>query len=406
MPLRVRVALTLVAAALLFSMGGAVGFGAHWYLTRNSPTPQEAQEFALFWETWRLVEDKYYGELPARPKPVYGAIRGALATLDDPYTVFVEPEPRALERADLQGQFGGIGALVSRGEAGEVILRPMVNSPAERAGVLDGDQLLKVDDTPITATMATNDIVLLIRGEVGTAVRLTLKRAGVAEPLELSVTREVIETPSVEWRLLESDATIGYMRIRLFTERTAEETRRALRDLQSQGATRLIVDLRDNGGGLLDAAVDVASQFLASGVVLYEQRRDQPERPYPVKSGGLALDQPVTVLVNGGTASASEIDAGALQDQRRAVLIGQKTFGKGSVQLVFDLSDQSSLHVTVARWLTPNRHQIDRQGLQPDIEVALSDEDRAAGRDGQLERAVAYLNEQTAISREQSRSEP
>ena len=238
------------------------------------------------------------------------------------------------------------------------------------------------------------------------SVGLALWRAGVAEPLEVSVTREVIETPSVEARLLENDATIGYVRIRMFTERTAEETRRALRDLQSQGATRLIVDLRDNGGGLLDAAVDVASQFLSSGVVLYEQRRDQPERAYPVKSGGLALDQPLTLLVNGGTASASEIVAGALQDQRRAVLIGQKTFGKGSVQLVFDLSDQSSLHVTVARWLTPDRHQIDRQGLQPDIEVALTEEDRTAGRDGQLERAVAYLNEQTAISQQPSRSEP
>jgi carboxyl-terminal processing protease len=400
MPLRVRVALTLVAAALIFSMGAAVGFGAHWFLTRSNPTPEESQQFGVFWETWRLVEDKYYGELPARPKPVYGAIRGALATLEDPYTIFVEPEPRALERADLQGQFGGIGALVDRGEAGEVILRPMVDSPAERAGVLDGDLLIKVEDTPITAEMPTDEIVLLIRGEVGTQVRLTLKRAAVSEPIELSITREVIEMPSVEWRLLEADPTIGYLRIRLFTERTAEETRRALRDLQDQGAERLIVDLRDNGGGLLDAAVDVTSQFLESGVILYEQRRDQPERSYSVKSGGLALTEPVILLINGGTASASEIVAGALQDRQRAVLIGQKTFGKGSVQLVYDLSDQSSLHVTVARWLTPNRHQIDRQGLQPDIDVALTEEDKTAGRDGQLERAVAYLNEQSTISRQ------
>ena len=258
-----------------------------------------------------------------------------------------------------------------------------------------------MDGTSITPEMPTNDIVLLIRGEVGTQVTLTLKRAGVADLLELPVTREVIETPSVEWRVLEQDPTIGYLHIRLFTERTAEETKQALRELQGKAVERLVVDLRDNGGGLLDAAVDVASQFLQSGVVMYEQRRDQAERSYPVEAGGLALDQPVTVLVNGGTASASEIVAGALQDQQRAVLIGQKTYGKGSVQLVYDLSDNSSLHVTVARWLTPNRHQIDKQGLQPDIEVTASEEDKTAGRDSQLERAIAYLNERAVISQQQ-----
>ena len=141
MQLRVRVALTLVAAALLFSLGAAIGFGAHWYLTRDNPSTDETKQFGVFWETWRLVEDKFYGDIPADPQPVYGAIKGALATLQDPYTMFVEPEPRELERADLQGQFGGIGAVVNRGDAGEVILQPMANSPAEKAGVKAGDQL-------------------------------------------------------------------------------------------------------------------------------------------------------------------------------------------------------------------------------------------------------------------------
>ncbi|MCS7261260.1 MAG: S41 family peptidase [Anaerolineae bacterium] len=394
----IRVFLTLVAAVLIFTLGMATGFGVHWYLTRDNPTDEEIAQFNLFWEVWRLVRERYYGEIPAAPTPVYGAIRGALATLQDPYTIFVEPQPRALEKADLQGRFGGIGALVTRGKEGEVLLQPMPGSPAERAGIQNGDQLLKVDDTVITTTMRTEEIVLLIRGDVGTQVRLTLQRTGLTAPLEISVTRELIETPSVEWRILEPHETIGYLRIRMFTERTAEETRRALQDLLDRGASTFVLDLRGNGGGVLDAAVDVTSEILDSGVVLNEERRDQPEKSYMAKPGGLAVQQPLVVLVDGGTASASEIVAGALQDHKRATLVGEKTFGKGSVQLVFDLSDASSVHITVARWLTPNRQRIDAQGLQPDIIVPISDEERAAGRDPQLERAIAYLRERAVAA--------
>lgn len=402
LPLRVRIFLVLMATALIFTLGMVTGFGVHWYLTRDNPVVEEAEQFNLFWEVWRLVRERYYGDIPAAPIPVYGAIRGALATLQDPYTIFVEPQPRALEKSDLQGRFGGIGALVTRGKEGEVILQPMPGSPAERAGIQSGDQLIKVDDTFITTTMRTEEIVLLIRGEVGTQVRLALKRASLTEPLEVSVTRELIETPSVEWRILEQDETVGYLHIRVFTERTAEETRRALRDLLDKGARTFILDLRGNGGGVLDAAVEVASEFLGSGVVLFEERRDQLEKGYPVKSGGLVIQQPLVVLVDGGTASASEIVAAALQDHKRAVLIGEKTFGKGSVQLVFDLSDASSVHITVARWLTPSRQRIDTQGLQPDIVVSVSDKERSAGHDPQLERAIAYLREDIAADHQQN----
>jgi carboxyl-terminal processing protease len=257
--------------------------------------------------------------------------------------------------------------------------------------VKKGDVVIRVGDTPITPTMTTDAVLLLIRGEVGTQVTLTLKRAGVAEPVVVTITRQVIETPSVEWRVLEQDSTIGYIRIRLFTERTGRELERAIQELSGTSVSHLIVDIRDDPGGLLDAAVDVASQFLREGVVLYEDRRGEAEKFYSVKEGGQALDLPLVVLVNRGTASASEIVAGALQDGKRGPLIGERTFGKGSVQLVYDLSDQSSLHVTVARWLTPDRHRIDGQGLLPDIEVLLSEADRTAGADPQLERAIAYL---------------
>jgi carboxyl-terminal processing protease len=392
-----HIVLALLVALLLFGLGAGAGYGAHWYLTKNTPTAEESDDFGVYWEVWHLVEDKFYGEIPDGSASVYGAIRGALGTLEDPYTIFVEPQPRALEKAELEGKFGGIGAFVSRGPNGEVVLTPMVDSPAEQAGVQEGDILLRVEDTPITPEMTTDEVVLLIRGEVDTQVTLALERVGEAGPIVVTITRKVIETPSVEWRVLEQDPHTGYIRIRLFTERTGRELERALEELRDEGVTRLVLDLRDNGGGLLDAAVDVTSQFLREGVVLYEDRRDQPEKFYSVKKGGLALDLPLVVLVNGGTASASEIVAGALRDYERGSLVGERTFGKGSVQLVYDLSDQSSLHVTVARWLTPDRHRIDGEGIIPDVEIIPSQEDLASGLDPQLERAIAYLQEQEEV---------
>ena len=222
-----QIVIGLVVAFLLFSLGAGAGYGAHWYLTRNTPTSEDTKQFGVFWEAWHIVQDKFYGGIPDDSTPVYGAIEGALGALNDPYTIFVEPQPRALEKAELEGQFGGIGAYVSRGPEGQVILAPMVDSPAEQAGVQEGDQLLQVENTPIMPQMSTDEVVLLIRGEVGTQVQLTLQRAGTADPIVVTVTRQVIETPSVEWRTLEQDPLIGYIRIRLFTGRTGREVERA-----------------------------------------------------------------------------------------------------------------------------------------------------------------------------------
>jgi carboxyl-terminal processing protease len=385
----------LVAVALLTAVVlGATfmaGFAGHWWLTNDRPNADEAQEFSVFWEAWHIVEEQFYGELPTTKQMTYAAIRGAISTLNDPYTTFVEPQPRALEKAELEGRFGGIGAYVRKLEDGSIALSPMPDSPAAEAGLKDGDILLKVDDTVITSTMGLDEVILLIRGPVDTRVRLTLRRAGVADPVVLTVTRKVIETPSVEWRILEEDPTIGYIHIRLFSERTGKELKGALNDLKEKQASRFILDFRDNGGGLVDAAVEVASQFLKEGVIFYERQRNAEEKFYPVRGGGLVPDAPLVLLVNKGTASASEIVAGAIQDQKRGILIGEHTYGKGSVQFVYDLGDKSSIHVTVARWLTPNRHRIDGQGLTPDIELPLTDEDRANHRDPQLARAIAYL---------------
>jgi len=385
----------LIAVILAFSVitaSYAAGFGTHWWLNKDSPTTEEADQFAVFWEAWHLLEKDFYGQLPTAQQMTYGAIRGVLTTLGDPYTAFVEPKPRQLEKDDLRGSFGGIGAWVSEREDGAIVLKPMEDKPAQRAGILEGDVVIQVDDQEITPDMSLEDVLLLIRGPVGSVVKLTISRADLPEPLIFEITREKVETPTVTWRLLDEDQGLGYVSISLFTERTNNELETALKELEAQGITHLILDLRNNSGGLLQTAIDVASQFLSDGVVLYEQRRDQEEKPYPVRGGGRATDIPLVVLVNAGTASASEIVAGAIQDLDRGILIGESTFGKGSVQLVYDLSDESSLHVTVAHWFTPNRHEITSNGLSPDIAVPLTEEDRGQGKDPQLDRAIAYFN--------------
>jgi carboxyl-terminal processing protease len=383
--------LALVITGLIVA-AFAAGVGGTWWLMRNrTARADEAAEFQVFWQAWHLVEDNFYGSLPDMQHIVWGAIRGALTTLDDPHTTFLEPQPRQREKEDLSGRFGGIGAYVSLTEEGRISLEPMPDLPAEQAGVQKGDILIQVDDTEITPEMGVDDVVTLVRGEVGTTVLLTLEREGVAGPLVVEVVRQDIPSPSVESRMLEEAEGVGYVRIFLFSGRTRQELEQALVELSEQGLMHLVLDLRGNGGGLFDAAIDVASQFLDDGTVLYQVERDAPEREYRAKGKATWPAGSMVVLVDGGTASASEIVAGALQDRGRAVLIGEQTYGKGSVQSVFDLSDGSSVHITHAQWLTPARRQISGQGLTPDLEVSSTEEDREQGRDAPLERAVEYL---------------
>lgn len=386
-----KILITSLVALVIFGSGAGTGYVLHDFMVNDQPTDGEAESFSVYWEAWHYVEEQFYGEIPGETTSTYGAIKGSLATLNDPYTIFIEPEPAAKEKAQLEGQFGGIGAYVQQDEEGRIILDPMPDQPAGQAGLQQGDILLAVDGTPITPEMTIDEVVSMIRGEVGTEVVLTVEREGVAEPIDIAIERAIIETPSAHWRILEQAPIVGYIQLTSFTERSNEELSQAFDELTAQGAEAYILDLRNNGGGLLEAAVDVTSQFLREGVVLREERRNEGERVYNVRGGGRALDQPLVVLINGGTASASEIVAGSLQDYERAILIGEKTFGKGSVQLIYELSDDSRLHVTVAKWFTPNDHAIDGTGLSPNIEVLFTEEDHTNGRDPQLERAISFL---------------
>ncbi len=380
------------AAGLVIGLIAGGVFLLGYGLGTRQASAADTADFGILWQVRSLLDRSFIGDAPTVEKQVYGAARGLVASYNDPYTVFVEPAPREVERDQLRGHFGGIGAYMGRNEAGELELTIMRDRPAARAGIQDGDILLAVDGTVITTDMPVDEIVALVRGDVGTQVVLRIRRGPTGEPFDVSVTRERIETPSVEWRVLNADQHTGYVRISIFGERTGEELRTGLAELASQGVERVVLDLRGNGGGLVDAAVEIASQFLKDGNVLREIKRGGQERFYPVKSvRSPAHDWETLVLVDAGTASASEIVAGALRDEKGALLIGEKTYGKGSVQEVHEFSDGSSLHVTVARWLTPERHEIDKNGLQPDITVNITQEDRDAGRDPQLARAEAYF---------------
>ncbi len=387
-----KVLAMMVLAIIIVSVAFLSGFGAGFTLApaRSAPAVgEEPPEFAVFWEAWHLIENEFYGELPTMQEVTYGAIRGMLMALGDHDTTFTDPKHAAIMREDITGSFEGIGAIVNMLPNGRlVIVEPLPGRPAARAGLQRGDLVIKVDDTPIQ-NMTLTEAVSLIRGPAGTTVRLTILRKGVREPFEVTIVRERIELEVVESRMLEDG--IAYVKLIEFNAKATQELKEALRGLMAQNPKGLILDLRSNPGGYLQTSVEVAGQFLDEGLVLTERGKGGLEKKYPVEGGGLATEVPLVVLVNVGSASASEIVAGAIQDSGRGILIGERTFGKGSVQLPHTLSDGSELRITIARWFTPKGREIQGVGIIPDIEVEMTQEDLEAGRDPQLERAVEYL---------------
>jgi carboxyl-terminal processing protease len=389
-----KIFVMMVLAIIVVSAAFLSGFGAGFSLAPARPSPvaaagEEPPEFAVFWEALHLIESEFYGELPTMQEVTYGAIRGVLVALGDDGTSFIDPERAAVMREDITGGFEGIGAVVNMLPNGRLtIVEPLPGRPAAQAGLQPGDLVLQVDDTPIQ-NMTLIEAVSLIRGPAGSTVRLTILRKGVKEPFEVAIVRARIEIEVVESRML--DGNIAYVRLAEFNAKATKELQEALRELLAQEPTGLIFDLRSNPGGYLQTSVEVTSQFIDEGLALTEKGKDDLERQYRVESGGLATEVPLVVLVNAGSASASEIVAGAIQDSGRGILIGERTFGKGSVQLPHTLSDGSELRITIARWFTPKGREIQGVGIIPDIEVEMTLEDLEAGHDLQLERAVEYL---------------
>lgn len=352
----------------------------------------EAIDLTVFHEVWRLVESEFDGELPENNDLLYEAIGGSLNALDDNYTRFIRPEIAERLRDDLDGSVSGIGAIVRPHDDGLVeIVRPIDGQPADMAGLLAGDLIIEVDGQSV-GSMSFDEFLLLVRGPEGTAVTLSIVRKDVEEPMEFSLIRAEFEVPIVETQVFEEDAqTVAYVRLSSFTKSAEEELSSALATLLAQNPDGIILDLRDNGGGFLDQAVAVADLFLPEGVVLYERSsKGELDETFRSESGDIAEDLPLVVLVNAGSASASEIVAGAVQDNGRGVLVGEPTFGKGSVQHVHTLSDGSELRVTIARWYTPDNRSISEEGVLPDLEVA-TPEDLGGDDDEQLQRAIDYL---------------
>ncbi|MCX6046191.1 MAG: S41 family peptidase [Chloroflexi bacterium] len=339
------------------------------------PAATEPADLQIYWEVWQLLDRDFYGPKPAVMKRIYGAIRGLAESYQDPYTIFVEPQPHEIATNEWKGSFGGIGIRFEHTEQG-YILHPEPNQPAAQAGIKDKDLLLLVDDKEITPEMSDNDLTALVRGEVGTEVAVVVRRqeapAKASVELTFRIKRVQFEIPSVEWHLLEQpgNARIGYIKQTIFSERSADEMHRALQELKAAGADRFIWDLRGNPGGLVDSAVQMADIWLDGGLILIEEHVDKSQKTFEATAGDETNQAPLIVLVDGNSASASEIVAGALQDHGRAKLVGEKTYGKGSVQLVYQLPDESSLHVTNAQWFTPKHHQISSHGLTPDVIIA------------------------------------
>jgi carboxyl-terminal processing protease len=384
---RLEKGLAVVALALWSVFLISVGYAGHMVLI-----PAEASTIHVYGkhtlplldEAWGYVRAHFIGTLPSDTLRNYGAVRGALATLNDPYTTFIEPQQRAIERDHMRGQFGGIGVSFRQNERGEIVLTPNPDGPAAKAGVRDGDILFSVDGEVLPAA-AEFEVVSRIRGQVGTPVTIEVLRGPDRRRLRFTIVRQTIEVNSVTWRTITSTAAeqpfiIGYLKIASFTERTGLEVQRAVSSLLGAGAQAFLIDLRDNGGGSLSAAVEAASVFLKDGVIAFEVRRAQPETEHRARSVPVKVEesQPVVILVNNNTASAAEVMAAALRDHQRGQLVGVKTFGKGSVQLTFELSDGSAVRVTAAKWLTPARRMLDGVGLTPDVEVASSPAEQEA----------------------------
>ena len=353
-----------------------------------APTNEDVETFQLFWEVWDLVQHNFYGELPDVQEMTYAAIRGMLSTLDDKYTAFMEPNVAAVLAEDATGEFEGIGAFVDMDEDGKLeIVQTFEGGPAEKVGILAGDCVLEVDSVSIVGS-TLYEAIGLIRGPAGSEIVLLIEREGVSKPFEVTVTRARLEIPVIEVEM--RDDGVGYIRLHEFSATASERMEEGLEELLAQEPQGIVFDLRQNPGGWLDQAVYVADLFLDDGVILIERWSDGKEQTYEANSGDIGEDVPLVVLVNGSSASASEIVAGALQDRERAVLVGEPTFGKGSVQRPFTLSDGSELRVTIARWFTPNDRAIHGQGLTPDIQIPWPEEGDP-DVDPQLERAVEYL---------------
>lgn len=401
--------------------------------------PSEEVDFDLFWEIWNLIKEKYIKRPIDETKLFQGALSGMVKSLEDPYSIYLEPEIAKKFVQELAGNFEGIGAEIGIRAGRLTIVAPLADSPAEKAGLRAGDKIYFIDDYD-TTDIALDYAVSLIRGQKGTKVVLTILRDGLKEPKKITIVRDVIEIKSIEWKMLNENAKcqmpnvplaselwragkyqIAYLKISHFNEDTEKDFKKAALEILKKNPKGIILDLRNNAGGFLETAIRVASYWIEDGVVVIEDRgvisgsadSENPEKnegdkkkvqqeilsnnrlplrkDYQSQGQAFFKDLKTVVLINQGSASGSEIVAGALQDYGKAILVGKKTFGKGSVQELDILKDDSAVKITVAHWLTPKGRLIEEQGILPDVEVELTEKDFETDKDPQLDKAIDLL---------------
>jgi len=394
----------LVAFILLlgaFSGGFLVGNSASFFdlvnnnnsstTTASNSTDSLDELFKPFWETWNYVNDKFVDQPVDQTKMMRGAIDGMLNSLGDPHTSYMDPDMYRQASTPLQGEYDGIGAWVDLTGEFLTIISPMPNSPAEKQGLKPEDQVIAVDGEDVTE-LSGEQVLKKILGEAGTDVTLSIFRPVDNSTFDVTITRQKIEIPSVTSKMIENN--IAYVQLSNFGDKTHEELKKQLKGLLKEDPQGLILDLRNNGGGYLTAAIEVTSEFVNKSPIMYEEFGDGSRVTYDAKPLGIFTKLPMVILINAGTASASEITAGAIQDYKRGVLVGTQSYGKGSVQNWITLADdQGAIRVTIARWLTPNERQINEIGLSPDYIVEITEDDIAAKIDPQLEKAIQLLLE-------------
>lgn len=363
-------------------------------LNKNVGAPTTV-DFSTFWKAWNLINEKYVPthstSTPTDQQKVYGAIQGLAASLGDPYTVFFPPVQNEIFQSDVRGNFEGVGMEVGVQNNILTVIAPLKGTPAYRAGIKAGDKILSIDGKS-TSSMNPDDAISMIRGKRGTVVTLSVVHIGSKDPVEIKITRDVIDIPTINAQLLPN----GVFEIDLysFSAQSPELFRGALRQFVESGSNKLLFDLRGNPGGYLEAAIDIGSWFLPAGEIIVSEDFGKKQDPIVYRSKGYDIFNDklkFVILVDGGSASASEILSGALAQHHVATLVGEKTFGKGSVQELVDITPNTSLKVTIARWLTPNGTSISATGIIPDVVVPLTKDDVAAGKDPQKDKAIQIL---------------
>jgi len=362
----------------------------------NADVPEgESISFSLFWEAWSKLKEEHINSADVNDQDLlYGAIRGLTEAFGDPNTVFFAPDDSKKFNEDVRGNFSGIGAEIGIRDGKLIVIAPLKNTPAETAGLLPGDNILQIDGKP-TDDLTIDEAVKLIRGELGTTVTLTVMREGWSGSQNFEITRANIQVPTIEWKLVEGN--IVHLKLFSFGRSAPLDFQKSMVAALVDGGDGLILDLRGNPGGLLDVAVSIAGFFMERGEVVVTEKFTSGDNTVLRSTGNGALkDFPVVVLVNEGSASASEILAGAMRVNNGTKIIGMKSFGKGTVQQLETLSNDSTLKITIANWLLPDGTLIEGNGLEPDFIVEITEEDIAAGRDPQLERAIQVLKEEMA----------